>query len=328
MRTYSSHADNVDRRERDGKRHLPVPASRNGYAVLVIMLTVMAVGAATAGPGTPPPTGANTQPPNTKPKAGFFRDKNGVITITNRPEKYQRNKDYEPVEIKYEPVVVPDRYRRLPQATRQSAASIKNLVTRYARQNKLDPNLVHAVIKAESNFAVNAQSDKGACGLMQLMPGTAADMGVTSIFDPAQNIAGGTQYLAKLLKLFRYDKRKALAAYNAGPSIVKRYDGMPPYAETQDYVRDVLAYAAKFAREGIGTAVMAEAGAETPRTSVSVAKPTPKKPEKKCYTIQFNSGLSQPADEVDDEGPYYRIKYGNRVDFIRKEHVKQIVAPA
>jgi soluble lytic murein transglycosylase-like protein len=106
----------------------------------------------------------------------------------------------------------------------------------------IDPDLVRAVIKAESNFNSQAISLKGAQGLMQLMPPTAYELGVVDPFDPEENIHGGAKYLRYLLDLFNEDYRLALAAYNAGPSCVANKNGIPAIAETQEYVRRVLKY--------------------------------------------------------------------------------------
>jgi soluble lytic murein transglycosylase-like protein len=100
----------------------------------------------------------------------------------------------------------------------------------------VDPSLLRAVIHAESAFNPNAISDKGAEGLMQLIPGTASDMGVNNPFDVSQNIRGGAQYLSGLLKQFKGDERMATAAYNAGPQNVLKYNGVPPFDETRVYV--------------------------------------------------------------------------------------------
>lgn len=115
----------------------------------------------------------------------------------------------------------------------------RNEVKQLAEKYKIDAALVRAVIHAESAFKVNALSNKGAQGLMQLMPGTARDMGVKNAFDAKQNIEGGVKYLAWLLETFNGDIKLATAAYNAGPGAVKRYNGIPPYAETEVYVERV-----------------------------------------------------------------------------------------
>ncbi|MCX4188890.1 lytic transglycosylase domain-containing protein [Methylophaga sp. OBS3] len=115
----------------------------------------------------------------------------------------------------------------------------KDDVQQLAIKYRVDPALVRAVIHAESAFKVNALSNKGAQGLMQLMPGTAKDMGVINAFDARQNIEGGVKYLAWLLETFNNDIKLATAAYNAGPGAVKRFNGIPPYAETEVYVERV-----------------------------------------------------------------------------------------
>ena len=106
-------------------------------------------------------------------------------------------------------------------------------------ESGVDEALIRAIIHAESAFNPRAMSLKGAQGLMQLMPGTANDMGVLDAFDPAQNIRGGARYLGLLLKNFNGDVRLVAAAYNAGPGAVQHYNGVPPYAETQVYVQRV-----------------------------------------------------------------------------------------
>jgi soluble lytic murein transglycosylase-like protein len=119
-------------------------------------------------------------------------------------------------------------------------------ITASAQRNGLDPALLAGLIKQESGFNPNARSGAGAQGLTQLMPGTAAGLGVTNPLDPAQAIEGGAKYLKQQLDRFGGDTARALAAYNAGPGAVQRFGGVPPYAETQNYVRAVQANAAAF----------------------------------------------------------------------------------
>jgi soluble lytic murein transglycosylase-like protein len=117
---------------------------------------------------------------------------------------------------------------------------INQLVQQNADIWQVDPALIKSVIANESSFNANATSPVGAQGLMQLMPETAASLGVKDPYDPAQNVAGGTRYLRGLLDRFKGDTRLAVAAYNAGPNAVEKYGDVPPYAETQNYVKNVL----------------------------------------------------------------------------------------
>ncbi len=109
-----------------------------------------------------------------------------------------------------------------------------------SKKYELDPHLVRAVIEAESNFDCYAVSYRGARGLMQLMPGTAGDMQVNNAFNARQNIEGGCRYLRRMLNMFDGNITLAVAAYNAGPGKVKRYNKVPPYSETRHYVKMVL----------------------------------------------------------------------------------------
>jgi soluble lytic murein transglycosylase-like protein len=119
-------------------------------------------------------------------------------------------------------------------------------ITAAAKKYGVDPALLAGLVKQESGFNPNAGSPAGARGLTQLMPGTAAGLGVTNVLDPAQSLDGGAKYLRAQLDAFGGDVARALAAYNAGPGAVKRYGGVPPYAETQNYVRAVQANAAAY----------------------------------------------------------------------------------
>jgi soluble lytic murein transglycosylase-like protein len=117
-----------------------------------------------------------------------------------------------------------------------------DLIANAAYKNRVDEKLVHAVIQTESAYNAAARSPAGAVGLMQLMPDTARRYGVLNRTDPVQNVDGGTRYLKDLLAMFNYNLRLAVAAYNAGENAVIRYNNsIPPYPETQNYVRQVLA---------------------------------------------------------------------------------------
>lgn len=117
---------------------------------------------------------------------------------------------------------------------------LTDVVNEASGRYRLDPDLVNSVIKAESNFNARAVSPKGAQGLMQLMPGTASQLGVPNPFDPEANVDGGTKYLRELMERYNFDMVKALAAYNAGPQRVEQYKGVPPYYETRAYVARIV----------------------------------------------------------------------------------------
>lgn len=247
-----------------------------------------------------------------------------ALTLTNRPEKFERNKRYERVSIKYEPIVIPKQYQKLKSPQEYTDDTVAGLIDKYAQAYSLDANLIYAVIKAESNFQPNATSPAGACGLMQLMPGTAAEMGVTSIYDPAQNIAGGTQYLARMMELFHNDVRLALAGYNAGPENVKKYKGVPPFQETQQYINRVLRFHNGFSQGG--TSKYAELSHIRDASGRVVSAQI--SPAKGRFVVHFHSGLSQPADEVEDQGNYWYVKHGQRIYPVRKALVREIEEPA
>ncbi len=155
-----------------------------------------------------------------------YTDSSGKMHITNAPKTTARY-----VMIMRETVV-----------KRGKGEWLENIIKVKSDKYGVDPALVKALIKAESDFDTGALSDAGASGLMQLMPGTAAEMGVKDRTDPADNIEGGVKYLSRLLKQFGTDTRLAIAAYNAGENAVLRYGTVPPFAETEAYVKKVLRY--------------------------------------------------------------------------------------
>jgi Rod binding domain-containing protein len=116
----------------------------------------------------------------------------------------------------------------------------RSIIEQAAERFDLDPKLIESVIKVESNFRSNAVSNKGAVGLMQLMKTTAKELGVENRYDPQQNVLGGAKYLKNLLRQFEGNLELALSAYNAGPTAVEKHSGIPPYEETQRYVKKVL----------------------------------------------------------------------------------------
>jgi len=133
----------------------------------------------------------------------------------------------------------------------QSPGQYDSLINAAAQKYGVDPAVLKGLIRQESGFDPNSTSGAGAVGLTQLMPGTAAALGVSNPRDPAQSIDAGAHFLRQQLDAFGGDVQKALAAYNAGPGAVQRYGGVPPYGETQDYVRKVMAYANQYRGQSV-----------------------------------------------------------------------------
>jgi len=260
----------------------------------------------------------------------FIPRDGGAPMLTNRTYKYRTRRDYTEDKIKFDPIVVPDRYRKPP--IRYTDSQIHELVRTYSEKYGLDESLIHAMIRVESAGNPNAVSSKGAAGLMQLMPGTAKDMGVRNIYDPAENIAGGTQFFAKLLDLFEGNVSLALAGYNAGPENVKKHGGIPPFKETQNYVRGVIRRWQEYAGNGNNIQypkVLPQA--QTPKllakndlkpvATITDAKSAPQGKPK----VHFKSGAIQEADRVVSEGDYYYIEAGGRNLRIHKDQIDSVL---
>jgi hypothetical protein len=204
------------------------------------------------------------------------------------------------------PAILP--YQRTNQVPANSSLSfpqprvdLNEVVNSASDRYRLDPDLVNSVIKAESGFNSHAVSPKGAQGLMQLMPGTASQLGVPNAFDPRANVEGGTRYLRELLERYNFDLVKALAAYNAGPQRVEQFRGVPPYYETRAYVARIVkdfnkkkiaqqkAAAAKTPAAAKATTAKKLAGA-TANSTASVAKT-------QAATPQQRGAVAKPAGQ-------------------------------
>ena len=131
-------------------------------------------------------------------------------------------------------------------ATEGEGSSYEAMIEQAAARNGIEPAVLHGLIQQESGFDPSAASSAGAAGLTQLMPGTAASLGVANPLNPAESIEGGARYLGEMMRQFGGNTADALAAYNAGPGAVQQYGGVPPYAETESYVTKVLGYAESY----------------------------------------------------------------------------------
>lgn len=181
-------------------------------------------------------------------KADIFvhRDSRGVLHFTNVPS-----------DSGYRPIV-----REWGDGSRFSKLApgrLEEIIRSAANRYSVDPNLVRAIIKAESDFNTRARSPKGAQGLMQLMPDTARLHSVGNVYDPDENIDGGVRHLRLLLDRYQGDLRLTLAGYNAGIQAVEKYGGVPPYPETREYIRRVLDYHRRYRGSGNGTISIKEA---------------------------------------------------------------------
>jgi soluble lytic murein transglycosylase-like protein len=196
------------------------------YAVVRLTTTVIAVVGSLA-----------FSVPTAKAEIYQFIGRDGSISLTNVPSD--------------------SRYQKIDVESSQFHATLSEqelepVIRRHSSQQQLHPALIRAVIKAESGFDPRAVSRAGAIGLMQLMPQTAVRMDVRDMYDPDDNVGGGTKYLRQLLNRFHGNLPLALAAYNAGENAVERYQALPPFDETRQYVRKVLRYYRTFlVRDGV-----------------------------------------------------------------------------
>ena len=172
-------------------------------------------------------------------------DDNGVLTFTDTPPDGQEGFDVFIKDLDGRP----SNFANIdPALLRRNLDNYDEQIVAAASKWKIAPELIKAMVLVESGMNPRAKSPAGAQGLMQLMPGTAAELGVEDVWDPPQNIEGGTRYMRRMLNTFR-DRKHALAAYNAGPGNVRKYGGIPPFKETKYYVEKVLKYYTWFVAE-------------------------------------------------------------------------------
>ena len=196
-----------------------------------------------------------------------YVDEDGVILFTDTPSDgaVKLNKDNKPAL---------DQSRYSGSKYKLSGLEYDHIIKSKCDQYSMDYELIKAVIKAESNFNPYAVSSKGARGLMQLMPGTAYSLGVYDPFDVEANIDGGIRYLKAMLEKFGGNEKLALAAYNAGPNTVEKYGSIPPYRETQDYVKKIMAISGRDSNDyASATAKARPAAAKAAQPKKTAKKP-------------------------------------------------------
>jgi soluble lytic murein transglycosylase len=192
-----------------------------------------------------------------------YIDAKGTISLTNVPS-----------DIRYRRIdILPNRLHHM-----ISERELGPMINRFSRQHQLHPALIRAVIKAESDFDPMAVSRAGAVGLMQLMPQTAVRLDVRDLYDPEDNIGGGTKYLRQLLDRFRGNLPLALAAYNAGENVVDRYRTLPPIDETRQYVRKVLRFYRAFLTRDLTSSGQVIASSDSAGRLQAPVSPVPSAP--------------------------------------------------
>jgi len=242
-------------------------------------------------------TGAHAQTPDARYAYNNFDFENGVQVTTPKPAptpRHVRLTAMHIAELKRDGAQIIS----APSLSMTSSQSLDGfttgnptvdaLIVAAGARNGVDPVLLYAIMHRESSFHTGAVSPKGARGLMQLMPGTAARFGVRNIFDPAQNIEGGARYVRFLLDYFNGDVRLALAGYNAGEGAVNKYGGIPPYRETQEYVRLIGARYALMRNPQ--TARMAQTVTRTQAVALANAQPVAPVYERNIYAVRLPDG--------------------------------------
>lgn len=181
-----------------------------------------------------------------------YRGSNGVQHFTNVPTD-RRFRSFAPPAQRVTLLRLKDERRRGPSKWSRTTvgSEMREMIADTADLFDLEPALIHAVVRAESGFDPRAVSSAGARGLMQLMPETAIEVGVRDAFHPRQNLEGGASYLRGLIDRYSGNVHLALAAYNAGPSAVESHGGVPPYAETKEYLRRVFRYRQEYLHDAL-----------------------------------------------------------------------------
>lgn len=177
----------------------------------------------------------------------------------------------------------------VPAQTPLTREGLNDVINGAGARSQIDPDFINSVIRAESGFQQRAVSKKGAQGLMQLMPGTASELGVANAFDPKSNVEGGTTYLRQLLEKYNFDVPKALAAYNAGAKRVDQYHGVPPYYETQTYIARIIR---DFNRRKIAEnpALAKKTRSESAQKATQAKQPVRTEPRSNTSSIAKNQG--------------------------------------